>query len=102
MISDVLSDGVHAIDKYQRDFGIYEGLTTEISLVTTLMDALRMYLDSVPSPGLKAHQEALLAAIRQVDVSGVRLAQSQLSLAVTAMKAAAEANDDQEGQGRFI
>ena len=56
MISDVLSDAVFAIRKYQRDDPqCYESVRAEIDTLIVGMDALRRKLDTPPTdqPGNK-------------------------------------------------
>jgi hypothetical protein len=77
MISDVLSDAVGHIEDYMREGAPYRDIVVEISVVTTLMEAMRIYLESGSAqepPAVEARRTSLLAAIRQVDISGVRAA----------------------------
>lgn len=49
MISDVLSDAVHLIARYQRKFSdCYSGLRPQIDMVRRTMDELRRHLDTPP------------------------------------------------------
>lgn len=81
MISDVLSDAIDEIHKYQRRMpDVYGDLADEIAVVTTVMDALRLYFDAAPS----MHEEHgtltedLRRAVAQVDVRDVQAARDRL------------------------
>src|SRR4051794_39725174 len=89
MISDILADAIHAIQEYQEGMSdAYGGLAGEINLVTTVMDALRLYLDSGP-PVTEEHGkllEDLRRAIRSLDMSGVAAARDRFLAYVQAVR----------------
>jgi hypothetical protein len=60
MISDVLSDAIHEIRHYQREFEAYDDLTPELDDLVARMDAMRDYLDT---PGPEA--DGKLARVRK-------------------------------------
>jgi hypothetical protein len=72
MFSDVLSNAVADMEKYQREMpDAYAALTSEISVVKTAMDSLRMILDAAPRQSAEFEKlvEELRASLRAVDVS---------------------------------
>lgn len=73
MISDVLSESSHEIERYERDMpDCYAGLSDELGRVRTMMDAMRVYLDLPPWDD--PLRDAVLVAVRGVDVGPVRAA----------------------------
>jgi hypothetical protein len=80
MISDVLSDAVCEVRRYQQELpGAYESSSGEIRVVLEVMDALRRLFDAPPDPALRPAREALGAAVRQLDLSAVRAAVRRLA-----------------------
>lgn len=89
MISDVLHDAAAEIRDYQHDFhDAYGSMTKELSVLLILMDAVRQALDTPPIPDLTGSVEALLAAVRQVDVASVVAAMRQFDVTCEAIQAA--------------
>jgi hypothetical protein len=80
MISDVLSDAIGGIHEYQQTMpDVYGDFADEIAVVTTVMDALRMYFDAAPSM-YEEHgtfTEALRRAVAEVDVRDVQAARGR-------------------------
>lgn len=73
MISDTLSDAMAEIEEYQRYHPeVYGKWQVHIWKATTVMDALRTWLDCPPSVGLyprfEAAKERLMAEIARLDV----------------------------------
>ncbi len=88
MISDLLHDAAADIRYYQRQFPDYKSISKELSVLLILMDAIRQSLDTPPVPYLVGSAEALLSAVRQVDVAGVVAAQRQFQATCESIKAA--------------
>lgn len=81
MISDVLSDALAEIEKYQRDMlDAYAVVAVEIGVVKTIMDGLRITLDAAPGQGEQFEKlvEELQESIRDVDVSRLAAAREHL------------------------
>lgn len=80
MISDVLSEAIDEIHEYQRTMpDVYGDLADEIAVVTTIMDALRMYFNAAPSMHAEhgTFTEDLRQAVATVDVRDVRAARDR-------------------------
>jgi len=72
MSSDILSDAVDKIERCKRERpDTYASLISEISVVKTVMDSLRMLLDAAPGQSAEFEKlvEELRTALRAVDVS---------------------------------
>lgn len=81
MISDVLSDAVAEIEEYQREMpDVYTDVISDISVVKTVMDGLRMVLDAAPGQPVEFEKlvEELRASLRAVDVSRLADARERL------------------------
>jgi hypothetical protein len=73
MISDTLHEAIEDIKNYEQTFPeVYGGIEAQISVVVTLMDALRFALD-IPalSPGLVDRSRLIYQAIGAIDLSKV-------------------------------
>lgn len=70
MISDMLSEAVEEIERYQKDMpDCYEGLRFEIDTVKEVMDCLRLYLDRAdPDAQLQNYK----LAMRSIDLTALR------------------------------
>jgi hypothetical protein len=96
MISDILSDAINEIFDYQRTMpDVYGNLGGEIAVVTTVMDALRMYFDAAPSMHEEhgTFTEALRRAVAQVDVRDVQAARDRLLQLVEELRSGEPASD---------
>jgi hypothetical protein len=73
MISDTLYRALEEIKGFEETFPeVYGGIESQISVVLTLMDALRFALDIPPiSPGLKDRSRRIYDAIGAIDLSQV-------------------------------
>lgn len=70
MISDILSGSILSIRNYQNTMPeSYRDLANELDAVTTVMTAMRVYLDSWPG---SEHQLPLRKALSRLDVSELR------------------------------
>lgn len=79
MISDTLAQALNEIRFYQKeDSGVYDALTPAINVVCEVMYAMCQYLDTPPAPVLHDALQDLQAAIRQLDLSAVRVARQNL------------------------
>jgi hypothetical protein len=90
MISDVLSEAIDDILDCQGTMpDVYGDLGDEIAVVTTVMDALRLYFDAAPS----LHQEHgtftedLRRAVAKVDVRDVQAARDRFLQLVQQLEA---------------
>jgi hypothetical protein len=73
MIADTLYHAIEEIRDCEMKFPeVYGGIDTQLSVVLTLMDALRFALDIPPiSPGLVDRARRIYQAIGAIDVSEV-------------------------------
>lgn len=81
MISDVLFDTGEEMKRYEREMpDAYAALVSEISVVKTVMDSLRMVVDAAPGQSVEFEKlvEELRAALRAVDVSRLDEARERL------------------------
>jgi hypothetical protein len=78
MISDILYDAVHEIGEFQQNWHSHQELEAELDVVKTIMDGMRLYLDGEGNPLLEQEAQALVAAIRRIDVSSVQAASQRL------------------------
>lgn len=81
MISDVLSDALSRIEEYQQDMpDAYDEVAAEISVVKTIMEALRIVLDAAPGQPEEFNKllDDMRASIRAVDLSGLAAALDRL------------------------
>jgi hypothetical protein len=86
MSSDILSDAVDKIERCKRERpDTYASLISEISVVKTVMDSLRMLLDAAPGQSAEFEKlvEELRTALRAVDVSRLVEARERLLAFVT-------------------
>jgi hypothetical protein len=87
MISDVLAEAIQAIRRGQRDFPeCYGGVAKELSVVLTVMEAVRLALDMAPDAATEAVKQRVLASVRQVDVSRVIATRAHVYLALSALR----------------
>lgn len=102
MISDVLSDAIDAIHKYQQMMpDVYGELGDEIAIVTTVMDALRMYFDAAPSMHEEhgTFTEALRRTVAKVDVRDVRAARDRFLQLVRELRTGDPASEESKPEG---
>jgi hypothetical protein len=86
VISDVLSDAVAEIERYQRDMpGCYDGLRDQIEAAKAVMDALRTYLDFPPPTG---RHPAYDAALGRLHTEIARISMGGVSEALNGVRAA--------------
>ena len=79
MISDTLFDAVARIKDYLRDLPeCYADCRQEIRNVLCAMDALRLFLDSIPRPEMERVQSVLGQRIRELDLTLLRAAKVNL------------------------
>ena len=75
MISDTLFETIEEIKDYQERMPqCYEEIGAELEVVVTLMEAMRTVLDIPPIAPYEEHAQRILKAIREVDLSGVKMA----------------------------
>jgi hypothetical protein len=73
MISDVMLEAIEDIERYQ-EWAAYQGLSTEIETVKTVMRALMTWLDCPPTgmyPKYDAAKTRLRSAIASLNVEGL-------------------------------
>jgi hypothetical protein len=103
MISDTLSDAVNEIEEYQhRQPKVYGKWQVHIWKVTTVMDALRIWLDCPPFDGLypryEAARERLLAELARLDVEPLLAAVANMRVSWPTKEEAEAAKDREKRQ----
>ncbi len=102
MISDVLSDAIDEIHEYQQTMpDVYGDFADEIAVVTTVMDALRMYFDAAPSMHEEhgTFTEALRRTVAEVDVRDVRAARDRFLQLVRELRSGDPASEASTPEG---
>jgi hypothetical protein len=75
MISDYLADAIESIRSCEESHPkYYNAMRPELEVVLTIMEAMRIGLDTPPVSPYLERGDLILKAIREVDISGVTAA----------------------------